>query len=564
MAAATKTETTFNRVLPAEIIEFGLRAVGSPHITGIHPAADMWPMMTDDEFEEMCTDAAIHGIRTPICVTPDGVLFDGRNRLQVAYATRQPIPINTFTPAPPEFPDDDPIKDPVAAYVFSANLERHHMTTGQRAMLAERLATAPHGGKIYKTAIDVSIETSIPVLTREQAADRMHTSAVSISRARLVREWAPTLADQVFNGTLSLDAAYNTANDARKRDEARKRAEAETDPAPDPDPEPEPEPHSPEPVITIISDPAPPPPPTPGKSKGKRTTPPPPSEDIELECLPASSPSKTPILVPYPKPRSRPIFNSTTAGQIDWADYSWNPVTGCKHGCTYCYARDIATSKRAATTYPRGFDPLFHHERLPAPSNTKFPDAATRADRPEAGRVFVCSMADLFGEWVPAHWIDSVFNAALAAPHWEYLFLTKFPQRYRRIDLPPVCWFGASVDTQKRVKLTEKAMTAPGMDAVKVRWLSVEPLLEPLTFTDLSWCDLLVIGAQTGTRQPPDAPAPGTQEPVAPQLDWVFDLVSQARAAGTPVYLKDNLMPKGNWDAPGMILPRELPRIRET
>ena len=28
--------------------------------------------------------------------------------------------------------------------------------------------------------------------------------------------------------------------------------------------------------------------------------------------------------------------------KIDWCDSSWNPVTGCLHGCEYCYARRIA------------------------------------------------------------------------------------------------------------------------------------------------------------------------------------------------------------------------------
>ena len=27
---------------------------------------------------------------------------------------------------------------------------------------------------------------------------------------------------------------------------------------------------------------------------------------------------------------------------IEWCDSTWNPVTGCKHGCEYCYARRIA------------------------------------------------------------------------------------------------------------------------------------------------------------------------------------------------------------------------------
>lgn len=250
-------------------------------------------------------------------------------------------------------------------------------------------------------------------------------------------------------------------------------------------------------------------------------------------------------------PKGRPTFNSTNEN-VDWASWTWNPVTGCLHGCTYCYAREIANSERMKPYYPAGFTPLFHHERLDAPKHTSVPTGTNT--RPQDGRVFVCSMADLFGEWVPQEWIDAVFDAALAAPEWEYLFLTKFPQRYRRINLPPKAWFGASVDTQKRVRTVEKAM--PDLD-VKVRWLSVEPMLEPLSFNDLSWCDLLVIGSQTATVQP-EGPSPA----VAPDFVWVMDLVGQARAAGVPVYLKPNLLGNVNSQSPGMVMPRESPRAR--
>jgi hypothetical protein len=110
------------------------------------------------------------------------------------------------------------------------------------------------------------------------------------------------------------------------------------------------------------------------------------------------------------------------------------------------------------------------------------------------------------------------------------------------------------VDTQKRVKIAEKAMAE--LD-VKVRWLSIEPLLEPLEFSDLSWCDLMVIGAQTGTQQP-DGYHPG----FAPDFRWVASLVAQADAAEVPVYLKPNLLGKTSDQEPGMILPIERPRSR--
>jgi protein gp37 len=257
---------------------------------------------------------------------------------------------------------------------------------------------------------------------------------------------------------------------------------------------------------------------------------------------------KMPVKVPYFRPVRKHQFNHTNE-QVDWARWTWNPVTGCLHGCKYCYARELAYRESYKSAYPIQFAPLFHHERLDDPVNT-VPGTRT----PQEGRVFVCSMADLFGEWVPQEWIDAVFNATLKAPEWEYLFLTKFPQRYRRINLPPKAWFGASVDQQKRVKITEMVM--PLLD-VKVRWISAEPLLEPLKFNDLSWCDLLVIGAQSETNQPT-----GRIPAFAPKLEWVIDLIGQARSFGVPVYLKPNLLGETSGTKPGMILPQEMPRNR--
>ena len=88
-------------------------------------------------------------------------------------------------------------------------------------------------------------------------------------------------------------------------------------------------------------------------------------------------------------PKSKPKFNRTN-DNIEWAKWTWNPVTGCSHGCEYCYARDIAMR------FYGSFEPKYHPERLTAPQNTKPPEAFDNGER----NVFVCSMADLFGKWV--------------------------------------------------------------------------------------------------------------------------------------------------------------------
>lgn len=378
----------------------------------------------------------------------------------------------------------------VFAYVFSENVARRHLTIGQRAMLGAQMANLPPGRH--------TADAAASIVSAVSAAKLLDIDRSGIVKARFINTWAKPEALSVKAGAMELNTAYRIACSNKAHSEQV---------------------HKPE-------------------------NPPPNSAVIKLPGII----DKKLVEVPYPAPRGKHTFNRTNDA-VDWASWTWNPVTGCLHGCAYCYAREMAYRDSYKASYPIQFAPLFHHERLNDPVNT-----IPGGDRPQDGRVFVCSMADLFGEWVPQHWIDSVFEATLEAPEWEYLFLTKFPQRYRRINLPPKAWFGASVDMQKRVKVTEKFMA--NLD-VSVRWISVEPMLEPLVFNDLSWCDLIVIGAQSETFQPH-----GHEPAFAPKLDWVINLISQARAWKVPVYLKPNLLGELTGSKPGMVLPQEQPRRR--
>jgi hypothetical protein len=105
-----------------------------------------------------------------------------------------------------------------------------------------------------------------------------------------------------------------------------------------------------------------------------------------------------------------PDFNRQQNDAIGWAMWSWNPVTGCEHDCVYCYARDIATLGPTAGAFPFGFEPAFRPRHLLAPSRAKQRDSST--DWRERN-VFVCSMADLFGRWVPREWIEAVLRPAV-------------------------------------------------------------------------------------------------------------------------------------------------------
>lgn len=210
--------------------------------------------------------------------------------------------------------------------------------------------------------------------------------------------------------------------------------------------------------------------------------------------------------------------------RIDWADWSWNPVTGCLGGCDYCYARRIAERFNG----PDGFKPSFHKERLSEPAAVTKPS-----------RIFVCSMADLFGDWVPYSWINNVLGACLANPQHQYLFLTKNPARYEDLFIyrkwiapQPNWWLGATFDTANNAS-TFRDHLWPLHEEGWHTWASAEPLLEDIT-EYMEWkdtIDWLVIGAMTG---------PGSKDR-QPDFKWIESLTDGAIVHGMPVFHKQSL-----------------------
>jgi len=219
--------------------------------------------------------------------------------------------------------------------------------------------------------------------------------------------------------------------------------------------------------------------------------------------------------------KSKSVFNQVNEN-IEWAKWSWNPVTGCKHGCPYCYARDIANR-----FYPEKFEPTFRPERLQAPANTTIPK--TRQDEPGIHNVFVCSMADPFGDWVPEKWIRKVLHTVSKNPQWNYLFLTKNPKRYLEFEFPEHAWLGATADTQARM---DKAIEAFSHIDHPIKFVSCEPLMEEVSLGDNPPINWLIIGGRSkNTRLPAKQP----------KWQWVEKLLFEARRANIPVYFKPNL-----------------------
>ena len=263
--------------------------------------------------------------------------------------------------------------------------------------------------------------------------------------------------------------------------------------------------------------------------------------------------------------------------KIDWCDVSWNPVTGCLHGCPYCYARSIAnrfggyapsenppeSRKFVSTAYgsvvelwdeggqavwrkngkcvpapfPFGFTPTLHRYRLDEPQSVKMPRT-----------IFVGSMCDLFGDWVPIRWVRDVLDACLAAPWHRYLFLTKNPRKYRELGQIALLphddnfWYGATVTDNDGTGFFDS-------DHVIHTFLSLEPLHGPIDL-DGAETDLVIIGAETGNRK----------GKVVPERAWVDSIAAQCADMGIPVFYKDSVR-KLFHDLPASRFPWESERM---
>ena len=253
--------------------------------------------------------------------------------------------------------------------------------------------------------------------------------------------------------------------------------------------------------------------------------------------------------------------------KIEWCDHTWNPITGCRHECSYCYARtmaarfagDVRLNKMAKAdyrlqeaadgngniyvldkpmlnetgnplVYPFGFEPTFHRYRLNTLDKLKM-----------GNNIFVGAMADVFGKWVRDECIMEILDECAKRPQNNYLFLTKNPSRYIELfekGMLPILenmWYGLTVTNSEQGHMAEQIMQDMPLKAHT--FLSIEPILEDvsdsLEVTISNFTDWVIIGAETGRRK----------GKVSPPKGWIDKIVAICDEFNVLVFMKDSLIP---------------------
>lgn len=246
--------------------------------------------------------------------------------------------------------------------------------------------------------------------------------------------------------------------------------------------------------------------------------------------------------------------------KIDWTDSSFNFIQGCYHTCEYCYARGIANrfktageliepetyrleydgkeiiecnkqpyiikdGKEVKQAYPYGFTPCYNryqHENFKAIKGRN---------------VFMGSMSDMWGEWIPDRWLIEILMTCEKNPQHNYLFLTKNPARYieffNRGELPggDNFWYGTTVNTPDMLYAYSESLHNEA-NVIHHTFLSIEPIFEDFgEFKGGAFVDWVIVGAETGNRK----------GKIIPRKEWIKNIVNICRQRNIPVFMKESL-----------------------
>lgn len=210
---------------------------------------------------------------------------------------------------------------------------------------------------------------------------------------------------------------------------------------------------------------------------------------------------------------------------IEWTDYSWNPVTGCSkvsEGCRHCYAERMAKRLKAMgnARYADGFNVTLQDDLVDLPRRLRKPRI-----------IFVNSMSDLFHDAILDEHIGKIAKVMSDVRRHTYQVLTKRSVRMKDLlngDLRDCAackhiWWGVSAENRE--------YGLPRMDVLREtncqnRFVSIEPLLSDIGKLNLDGIHWVIVGGESGPKARPM------------KQEWVVSIRDQCKQANVPFFFK--------------------------
>ena len=199
------------------------------------------------------------------------------------------------------------------------------------------------------------------------------------------------------------------------------------------------------------------------------------------------------------------ILNRT---KIEYCDFTWNPVIGCKNNCPYCYAKIMNDRFHFIDNWnnPEWIQSNFDRKRPKKSSN-----------------IFVNSMSDLY--YWKFTWMYSVINKIKQYPQHNFLFLTKFPEIYSVYNFPENCFLGATFTKQSDFELLNQ-----------LDFISIEPIQEMIDLSNwkkelsrrVKW---IILGMESGNRK----------NKIIPHRGWLNNIAKFCLDKKVSLFMKNNL-----------------------
>ncbi len=217
--------------------------------------------------------------------------------------------------------------------------------------------------------------------------------------------------------------------------------------------------------------------------------------------------------------------------KIEWTEETWNPSVGCdkvSSGCKNCYAEVMSKRLQAMGTpgYENGFEFSIMPNRLNQPIIKKKPT-----------KYFVNSMSDLFHENMPLEFLNKIMVVIRNTPQHIYQILTKREDRmvnyFTDIEIPTNTWLGVTVEDRKQASLRISKLSNL---TARIKFLSIEPLLEDIGQIDLEGIDWVIVGGESGMNARLMKP------------EWVLNIKNQCAKQNTAFFFKQ----WGTWGADGV------------